>query len=77
VTIRTEVGLLADHPLAGRHADPISGESRELAVHFGKGAYLILYQVQTDRVLIQAARHSRELGYEERLSPADEDPFEE
>ena len=63
-TIADKIGTLADLPNIG---SPVPNEVipnlRKLIVSFGKNGYIVLYsyQAESDLVLIETIRHSREL----------------
>jgi len=62
-TILQSARELSRHPLLGRPATDIQPSCREMIIRFGKGAYLLLYEVQEDRLVIHSIRHSREESY--------------
>jgi toxin ParE1/3/4 len=55
--------LLEDFPEAGRPAEDLEPEHRELLISFGASGYLLLYQVKNALVYILAVRHQKESGY--------------
>lgn len=61
--IRDKAILLENYPNAGRPADDLEPEQRELLVPFGVSGYVILYRIQKNIVYILAVRHQREVGY--------------
>ena len=61
--IRERAILLENFPNAGRPADDLEPEQRELLVPFGVSGYVLLYRVEKDVVYILAIRHQREVGY--------------
>jgi plasmid stabilization system protein ParE len=61
--IRRGVKSLEKRPLIGRPVDDIRIGCRELVIDFGQSAYLALYQIQGENVLILRVIHSREEGY--------------
>jgi plasmid stabilization system protein ParE len=61
--IRHGVGLLADHPQAGRAAADMPPEFREWPIAFGTGGYVALYRQDDETVVILAVRHGREGDY--------------
>ena len=54
---------LQDFPNAGRPADDLDPEHRELLIPFGAAGYVLIYEVVGDAVHILAIRHQREAGY--------------
>ena len=50
---------LETFPLLGRRV-PGHISRREWVVRFGHGAYIVIYEVKTDTVIILTVRHSRE-----------------
>jgi plasmid stabilization system protein ParE len=60
--IRAGVRILERHPQAGRIAGEKHPEMREWVIEFGQGAYVVLYRIAEDRVVILAVRHNREAG---------------
>lgn len=61
--IRDKAILLENYPNAGRPADDLEPEQRELLVPFGVSGYVILYRIEKNIVYILAVRHQREVGY--------------
>lgn len=61
--IREKAILLENFPNAGRPADDLEPEHRELLVPFGISGYVLLYRIEKDVVYILAIRHQREVGY--------------
>ena len=61
--IREKAILLENFPNAGRPADDLEPEQRELLVPFGESGYVLLYRIEKDMVYILAIRHQREVGY--------------
>lgn len=55
---------LADHPVIGRPVEELDAGFREKVLPFGNGAYVVLYRVQLDDVVILAIRHGKEAGYQ-------------
>ena len=55
--------ILEDFPNAGRPADDLEPEHRELVIPFGASGYVLIYEVVGDKVHILAVRHQREAGY--------------
>lgn len=63
--IREKVLLLEQFPNAGRPADDMEPECRELLVPFGGAGYVLVYEVLGDSVYILALKHQKEAGYYE------------
>lgn len=61
--IRDKAILLENFPNAGRPADDLEPEQRELLIPFGVSGYVLLYRVEENKVYILAIRHQREVGY--------------
>lgn len=61
--IRDKAILLENYPNAGRPADDLEPEQRELLVPFGVSGYVLLYRIEKNIVYILAVRHQREVGY--------------
>jgi len=63
--IRKQAALLTKFPSAGRPADDLDPEHRELLIPFGVSGYVLVYEVETDSdsILILAVRHQREAGF--------------
>ena len=55
--------LLERFPSAGRPAADLEPEQRELLVSFGPSGYVLLYEVEGEKVFILALRHQRQAGY--------------
>ena len=55
--------LLEDFPEAGRPAEDLEPEHRELLIPFGALGYLLLYQIENTLVYVLAVRHQKESGY--------------
>jgi toxin ParE1/3/4 len=55
--------LLENFPEAGRPADDLEQEHRELLIPFGASGYLLLYRMENALVYILAVRHQKEAGY--------------
>lgn len=55
--------LLEDFPEAGRPAEDLEPEHRELLIPFGTSGYLLLYRIEGMLVYILALRHQKEVGY--------------
>ena len=62
-TIRKGVNLLNQFPHAGRPADDLELEHRELLIPFGPSGYAVFYEVAGDDVYILAVKHQKEAGY--------------
>ncbi len=61
--IYEKVTLLEQFPSAGRPANDLDPEHRELVVPFGSSGYVLVYEVIGDMILILAMRHQKESGY--------------
>jgi plasmid stabilization system protein ParE len=61
--IRMGVNPLARDPEIGRLIEDMPPDYREWIVEFGRGAYVVLYQVIGNEVVIISIRHGREDGY--------------
>lgn len=61
--IRAQSLILAQFPEAGRPADDLEPEHRELIIPFGASGYVLIYEVIADHVLILAVKHQKEAGY--------------
>jgi len=55
--------LLEDFPEAGRPADDLDPEHRELLIPFGASGYVLIYEVHQEYVLILAVKHQKEAKY--------------
>ena len=55
--------ILEQFPNAGRPADDLDPEQRELLVPFGTSGYVLVYEVDADHSRILAVRHQKEVGY--------------
>jgi toxin ParE1/3/4 len=62
-SLRRQAAILAKYPQAGRPSGDFDPEHRELVVPFGATGYVIVYEVNADRVVILAVRHQKEAGY--------------
>ena len=64
-TIREKALLLEQFPNAGRPAEDLEPEHRELLIPFGGAGYVLLYRFAEggDTVTVLAIRHQREVGY--------------
>ncbi|WP_303193336.1 type II toxin-antitoxin system RelE/ParE family toxin, partial [uncultured Desulfovibrio sp.] len=63
--IREKVLLLEQFPNAGRPADDMEPEYRELLIPFGGAGYVLVYEVLGNSVYILALKHQKEAGYYE------------
>ena len=63
LTIIGAARTLADFPHAGRLADDLHPDERELLVAFGTSGYVIAYRLRENWVEILDVRHQREAGY--------------
>lgn len=61
--IREGVGVLTQHPEAGRPMHEMAPEFREWLVEFAAGGYVVLYRYDGREVVVLAVRHVREAGY--------------
>ena len=61
--IRRQVAILRKFPNAGRPADDLDPEHRELLIPFGASGYVLVYEVHHGAILVLAVRHQREAGY--------------
>ena len=61
--IRGGVKNLRTHPEMGRLVEDMLPQFREWMIEFGQSAYVVLYHVDNDQVVILAVRHGREAGY--------------
>ena len=61
--IRKGANVLKQFPQAGRPADDLEPEHRELLIPFGGSGYALFYEVIDDAVYIWAVKHQREAGY--------------
>ena len=55
--------LLEKFPEAGRPAEDLEPEHRELLIPFGGSGYVLLYRIEGALVYILAVRHQKEAGY--------------
>jgi len=55
--------LLERFPNAGRPAVDLEPEQKELLISFGSSGYVLLYEVEGEKVVILALRHQRQAGY--------------
>jgi len=61
--IKEQSWVLTKFPNAGRPADDLDPEHRELIIHFGASGYVLIYEVLKDYILILAIKHQKEVGY--------------
>ena len=61
--IEAGVDMLEQFPNAGRPADDLEPEHRELLIPFGGAGYALFYEVVGDTVFILAVKHQKEAGY--------------
>lgn len=62
-TIAYSVQILEKHPRAGRPADNMDPNYRELVINFGQSGYVVLYRFDGGDVVVLAIRHQLEAGY--------------
>ena len=57
--------ILESFPNAGRPAEDLNPEHREILIPFGAAGYVLLYHFDEDRaaVTVLAVRHQKEAGY--------------
>jgi plasmid stabilization system protein ParE len=61
--IRKGANVLRHFPQAGRPAEDLEPEHRELLIPFGASGYAIFYETIDDSVCILAVKHQKEAGY--------------
>lgn len=61
--IEAATDVLEQFPHAGRPANDLEPEHRELLVPFGASGYAVFYEVGEGNVLILSLKHQREAGY--------------
>lgn len=61
--IRQGVQNLGRYPEMGRPVEDLPSEFREWVIQFGQGAYLALYHLAENEIVILAVRHGREATY--------------
>lgn len=61
--IEAATDVLEQFPHAGRPADDLEPEHRELLIPFGASGYVVFYDVGEGHVLILSLKHQREAGY--------------
>jgi toxin ParE1/3/4 len=62
-TLSQQAQILEIYPGAGRPADDLEPEHRELIVPFGASGYVLLYEIINDTIIVLAVRHQKEVGY--------------
>ena len=62
-TIKDQSLVLEKFPNAGRPADDLEPEHRELVIPFGASGYVLVYEVVEEYILILAVKHQKEAGY--------------
>lgn len=55
--------MLENFPQAGRPADDLEPEHKELLIPFGKSGYVLLYRMENSFVYILAVKHQKNAGY--------------
>jgi plasmid stabilization system protein ParE len=63
ITITRAIQLLKQHPQAGKPAEEMDAEYRELLIDFGDSGYIALYRYKSGFVTVLALRHQKEIGY--------------
>ncbi len=61
--IEAGADTLGQFPNAGRPADDLEPEHRELLISFGASGYALFYEVIGEAVVILAVKHQKEAGY--------------
>ena len=61
--IREKALLLEQFPNAGRPAEDLEPEQRELLIPFGGSGYVLIYAVSGNTVQVLAVKHQKEAGY--------------
>ena len=61
--IEAGADMLEQFPNAGRPADGLEPDHRELLIPFGGSGYALFYEVVGDVVFILAVKHQKEAGY--------------
>lgn len=61
--IRKYAAILEKFPSAGRPAEDLEPEHRELLIPFGVSGYVLVYEMHAETLLVLAVRHQREAGY--------------
>jgi toxin ParE1/3/4 len=69
-TIRKQAAILKQFPNAGRPADDLEPEHRELLIPFGGAGYVLLYRLDGEgtAVTVLAVRHQKEVGVKQQFS---------
>lgn len=63
-TILEKAEILETFPSAGRPADDLDPEHRELVIPFGVSGYVLLYHLAlNEQLVVLAVRHQLEVGY--------------
>ena len=62
-TIRKNAAILKKFPSAGRPAEDLDSEHRELLIPFGVSGYVLVYEIHAEIILVLAVRHQKEAGY--------------
>lgn len=62
-TITAATDVLERFPEAGRPAEGLEPEHRELLIPFGVSGYTAVYEVRGTTVVVLALKHQREAGY--------------
>jgi len=61
--IEAGADMLEQFPNAGRSADGLELDHRELLIPFGGSGYALFYEVVGNTVFILAVKHQKEAGY--------------
>lgn len=61
--IRKYAAILKKFPNAGRPAEDLDPEHRELLIPFGLSGYVLVYELHAEMILVLALRHQKEAGY--------------
>lgn len=61
--IAAATDMLQEFPHAGRPADDLEPDHRELLIPFGVSGYAAIYELRGETVVILALKHQREAGY--------------
>ena len=62
-TLTAATDILQEFPHAGRPADDLEPDYRELLIPFGVAGYAVVYELRGETVVILALKHQREAGY--------------